>query len=454
MAEPDVFVFVPVYRGAELLPETLRSIRAQTYEGYRVLVSIDDADPAARAVYEAIAGDDPRFEVVMQPERLGWPGHFNWLVERCELPLLTYWQQDDLASTDYLAALRAALLANERAAVAYADVQWFGSRTARETVASIDGPPLARLLQQFETLSYIPLRGLMRAAMLPPGTAIRPTRDAAAQGEFSWLPAVAARGAFVRVPGPLYFKRAHPEATHGAAMRLPAHRRRREVALLGARVLEAAQAVAGEGVGDAALLAAVLDRLAVPRPGRAFFFEPEPTERAARDLALQLADEGGLDLGSDAWAPAPQTGLERPVHPRVHAAIAAERARARALREAAPALADRLGWGWHEPEPWGAWTASEHASLEFGHWPGGTLRIDAVVFAPDGEARVGWSLDGDEPGQFAAFPGEEPFTLEVDVPAGARRLHLHLPDATSPVAAGLSPDPRRLGVGVRDVARG
>ncbi|MFA9269476.1 MAG: hypothetical protein ACEQSX_01785 [Baekduiaceae bacterium] len=36
--------------------------------------------------------------------------------------------------------------------------------------------------------------------------------------------------------------------------------------------------------------------------------------------------------------------------------------------------------------------------------------------------------------------------VEAEVPAGARRLHLHLPDAVSPVEAGLSGDPRRLGL--------
>lgn len=450
MAEPDIFVFVPVYRGAEVLPETLRAIRAQTYEGFRVLVSIDDADPAAIDVYRAVAGGDPRFTLVVQPERLGWPGHFDWLIRRADLPFVIYWQQDDLASTDYLAALRSTMLADEGAAVAYADVQWFGARTARHVVESIDGPPLARVLQQFETLSYIPLRGLMRTSMLPPGPTIRPSRDDASQGEFSWMPAIAARGRFVRVPGPLYFKRAHPAATHEGLLRLPDHRRRRETALLGARVLAHAREAASGTVPDGTLLAVILDRLAVHRPGRAFFFEPEPTVPAARELLLQLADEGGLDLGDTRWHAGAETGLERPIHPRVRAALAAERERVAALGVPEPPLPARLGWGWHAAEPWGAWTSGEHASVELGAWPGGRVRIEGTAFGADARARIGWSLDGGEP-EFLSFGAGEPVALQVDAPAGARRVHVHTPDAVAPVEAGVSADPRRLGFGIERV---
>ena len=72
---------MPVWRGAEFLPATLRSIREQTYDGFKVRISIEPGDAASVEACRSVAGD-PRFEVVVQPERLGWPGNFNWLVER------------------------------------------------------------------------------------------------------------------------------------------------------------------------------------------------------------------------------------------------------------------------------------------------------------------------------------------------------------------------------------
>lgn len=449
MAEPDIFVFMPVYRGAGFVAETARAIREQTYGGFRVLVSVDGRDAESLQACRAAMGDDPRFELVFQPEPLGWPGNFNWLVERCDRPFLVYWQQDDLASTGYLAALRAALLADETAAVAYTDVQWFGAQTARDALPSIGGPPLARVLEQAEGTSFVPLRGLIRAAMLPPAPAISSSRDRSALQEFLFLARLAAAGGFVRVPDALYYKRAHPDAASNRMNTQPPHLLRRETASYGAGLLDLARGLAPPG-SDGTLLALVLDRLAVHRPGRRFLLEPGGTIADVRDLALLLADEAGLDLGDEQWAVGAESGFERPIHPWVREVLAAEGARAAQLRAPAPPLAAHLGWGWHDPEPWGAWTRGEHASVELGSWRGGAVRLEGEAFAPRGPVRIGWSLDGGHPDFSTVAPGGD-VVIEAEVPVGAKRLQLHLPDAVSPVEAHLSGDPRRLSFGLRRV---
>ena len=177
MAEPDVFVAIPVWQGAELLPEMLRSLRAQTHGDFRALLSVDGDDAASSAVCRAIVGDDSRFELVEQPTHLGWPGNFNWLVEHCDRPFFCYWQQDDLASTGYLEAMRAGLLATPGAAVAFTDVQWFGTAYGRDEARSISGTAIERVLEQMEWWSPIPLRGMTRTSCLPVGApAIAPTQ--------------------------------------------------------------------------------------------------------------------------------------------------------------------------------------------------------------------------------------------------------------------------------------
>ncbi|MEX2653197.1 MAG: glycosyltransferase, partial [Acidimicrobiia bacterium] len=96
-----VFIAMPVYRGTEVIEETLRSILAQTCTDFHLVMSIDGADDPTVEICRKYA-DDPRIDVVVQESRLGWPGNLNWLVERCDREFFCYWQQDDLASTGYL----------------------------------------------------------------------------------------------------------------------------------------------------------------------------------------------------------------------------------------------------------------------------------------------------------------------------------------------------------------
>lgn len=469
MTEPDVFVFLPVYRSGGLLPEAVRSLREQTYRDFRVLVSVEGGDDASLAECRELMRDDARFEIVAQPERLGWPGNFNWLVEQCDLPFLVYWQQDDMASATYLETLHGALLNDSSLSVAYSEVQWFGARSERDRMPSISGPPLARVLEQFEGISYVPLRGMIRAAMMPPAPAIRPSRNRSAQQEFIFLARLAEAGGMLEVDPEraLYFKRAHAQAETVRMADQPPHRRLGEMSLLGAGVLQLLLEL-GEAGGDGVMLALVVDRLAIYRPHRRFFREPAGAPEDVRNVLLMVADAAGLDLGDTRWQLGDETGLERPIHPWVREAIDAERERTAALngrfdggRAAAepgsapdPArLAPHLGWGWHPIEAFGAWSSGEHASIELGSsWPGGTLRLEGQVFAPSARVRIGWSLDGESP-EFSEWQAGAQVSIDAQVPAGHRRLQLHLPDAISPVQATVSADPRVLSFGLMRVSR-
>ena len=451
MSDDVVFVAVPVYRGADVLPEALRSIREQTYEHLRVVISIDGDDPASLAVCERAAAQDPRFEVIAQPERLGWPGNFNWLAERCDEDLFLYWQQDDFASSGYVAALVETLSADPEAAAAATDVQWFGDRVDREVAPSIAGAPLERILEALELMAHIPLRGLIRTSLLPPAPAIRPWGDRSKELEFAFIARLAARGSFARAEGELYFKRAHGASTTHSFTALPGERRLRGWASTGAAILHEALGHAEER-DHGRLLALVLDRLAIYRPGRQFYaFDGVHSPATVREMALLLADEAGIDLGDERWALHPGTGLERPIHPLVRQALEDERGRAAQLRGEDPPLDARLGWGWHSAEDWGAWARGASATIELGRWPGGPLSLVGEAFAPDGPIRVGVSLSGDEPSYTQVEHG--PVSLTVDAPPGTPRVHLHLPDAVAPAEAGVSVDQRRLGFGLVRVRR-
>ncbi|MFY9289294.1 MAG: glycosyltransferase family 2 protein [Methylorubrum rhodinum] len=113
--------------------------------------------------------------------------------------------------------------------------------------------------------------------------------------------------------------------------------------------------------------------------------------------------------------------------------------------------------GWCSPESGGVWTGDETAALLFALPEAAEpedLRLDLQVapFTPLGHARqrLGLLIDGTVVFEGSLAGGE---TLPpIPVPAAARRsgrllrLTLHLPDARSPRSLGLSDDVRRLGL--------
>jgi hypothetical protein len=227
---------------------------------------------------------------------------------------------------------------------------------------------------------------------------------------------------------------------------MPDERRRREWAFMGGELLRIALGLAPAEL-HGVILAAVVDRLTILRPGRGFFVEEAPTYESVRGMALRLADAAGLDLRGDRWTIASGTGLR--VDPLVLAVLRDQRDRPLpAAGTIAPPFDGMLGWGWWPAEPWGAWSRGTHASIELGAWRGGRVAIGGRPFTTNGPARVGWSLDGDEPVYVESAGAVE---LEIDAPPGTRRIHLHLPDATSPAVAGVSADERVLGFGLESV---
>lgn len=457
-----VFVAVPVYQGSQVVAEALRAIQTQTFKDFRVLISVDDPNDPSIPICQSFT-DDPRFEVVVQPKRLGWPGNFNWLAEQCDQPFFCYWQQDDLTSHDYLQVLHSELTRCSDAAIAYTDVQWFGTRHHRDTATSIKGSPLSRVLQQIESIRYEPLRGLIRASMLPPG-GIPLSEDESCQEEFVFLCELAARGEFRRVQKGLYFKRAHDEQAHARWFAWPAWRRRRGWLSMGAGMYRIANRVAPPGE-QPRILATVIDRLAVNRRRRGFFSGPISDEPDILCFVRDFVQLAGLDVNEliDTYEP----GLfKRPIHPAVLTGLDSARRHA-GIRErlaqqvlgAAHVEIDMsdngdgnalLGPGWSMPEPWGVWSTAAEVVLRIpvrkSSW---TATLGGRVFAPHGSARVRWSGNGIQPGELTGHAGARlRITVHGTSAGDEAAIKFELPDAVVPAEAGASPDRRLLGLGL------
>ncbi len=400
-----VFIGMPVYRGGEVIEETVRSILNQEFDDFHLVMSIDGEDDPTVEICQKYTSD-PRIDVVVQETRLGWPGNFNWLVENCDRDFFCYWQQDDLATTGYLGSLRRELLARPDASIAHTDVQWFGASFDRTSTPSIEGDPLSRVMQHIEAIRYEPLRGLMRSSMLPQGgEAIPITEDESCQEEFVFLTHMAAAGAFVRTDKAMYFKRLHSSNVFKKWFDFPDWRRRRGWLSMGAGMYRVARQFAPESEWPT-FLAQLADRLAVFRIGRGHFYLPpqhrEGIGRFVHDF-VGFARLTGAELGPMGSRPGP---LQRPVNEEVLAALDTERAklatkanltetldttRTWTADAADPAFTALLGYGWSDVENWGVWTDGEEAHLSIPAPHGRKWRATLVgdVYGPSGKVRVG-----------------------------------------------------------------
>jgi GT2 family glycosyltransferase len=292
MPSPKIFIATPVYKGWEWVGETLASIRAQTFTDFRVTLSVDGKDQRSAAVCAAFL-DDPRFEMVVQPEQLGWAGNLNWLLERCDGRFFCYWQHDDICDPLYLERLFSAAQGLPQAAATYCDVQWFGARTDLSCQPTIRGLALSRLLEQVERLDWAAFRGLIRGEVLARVGPLRITSLGSSMEDLVWIAKLAREGELHRVPETLYFKRAHHQSAHAEWHAWPEAKRRAVWLELGLGFVEAALPLLTREDDHPRLLEHVLSRLLVPRADRWLFYAPaDDTEREgfAREF-VQIAME-------------------------------------------------------------------------------------------------------------------------------------------------------------------
>jgi colanic acid/amylovoran biosynthesis glycosyltransferase len=112
-ASADVTVLVPSFRHEAYIEETLRSVLAQTYSSFKLLV-IDDQSPDA-TVARARAVDDPRLEIVVNPANVGLGNSVLAALDRIDTPYVALLNSDDLFHPERLQRCREALAANEQA---------------------------------------------------------------------------------------------------------------------------------------------------------------------------------------------------------------------------------------------------------------------------------------------------------------------------------------------------
>lgn len=464
----DITIGTPVFGGAPFLPETLACIRRQTYPNFRVEISVDAGDRDSLSAIRPFLGDS-RFTVQQQERRLGWKGNLNQLMRNARTDFFCYWQQDDFAADNYLEQLRRAALADPHCAVAFAPMQSFGTRIHIEPAVSCLGPPVDRLLAFIEQPMHVPLRGLIRTGFLRGEGITEPADPELNHVEFGFLARLAARGTFRAVPETLYFKRFHRESAHGTIAEDAEGPRRRAWINMGDELLAAAQSCADPS-DHARIVAQIMDRLVIERPGRAFFQRDaggDAVSLLVRDFfaltAWEPPDVEKFDVHDPRWS---HHALDAAVIDGLRAEFARSQRRRSTVRigsagmiplelavsDAGPGV-DWLGYGWSSPEPIGAWTCAGRATL---HLASTAREVELRGYAfgtPGSVIRVGWSsADGHAVWRQVQAGAETTIVAPLDADRATGSLTLLLPDAARPCDISGSSDSRLLGFLLREIA--
>jgi len=203
--DPDVTIGIPTWQAEEFIARTLQCARRQTHANVRIMVSVDQCEDATEEICKAHAREDPRVEIFVQKERLGWADNVNFLLDKMSTEFYFLYFHDDLIESTYTEHLLRALRRRPDAASVHCDMGHFGASDYISFGKTYDGSAAQRLITFFFTPNKgSPLRSMTRTDVLSSGLRF-PT---AAEGGFwanqPFLMKLLAVGPALRVPEVLY----------------------------------------------------------------------------------------------------------------------------------------------------------------------------------------------------------------------------------------------------------
>jgi glycosyltransferase involved in cell wall biosynthesis len=129
---PAVTVGVPVYNSERFLAETLRSILAQTYTDFELVISDNASTDRTGAICEEFARADSRIHYVRRPQNIGLPRNYNSLVGLARGRYFKWSSSNDLTQPRFLAACVPTLDARRDVVLVYPRTRLF-DRASGET---------------------------------------------------------------------------------------------------------------------------------------------------------------------------------------------------------------------------------------------------------------------------------------------------------------------------------
>lgn len=99
---PRILIGMPVYNGAQYIPEAIESILNQTFSDFQLLISDNASTDQTREICGEYVERDNRVLYYRQKDNLGMVGNFNY-VAQCDVAEYFKWAaHDDILKPDYL----------------------------------------------------------------------------------------------------------------------------------------------------------------------------------------------------------------------------------------------------------------------------------------------------------------------------------------------------------------
>ena len=108
---PAVSVVLPVHNGIPYVEESVRSILAQTFRNFELIIGDDGSNDGTGDVVRRLAAMDQRIRVVRRERPSGLAASANWVVSEARAPLIAIAHADDRAYPERLARQVAVLAA-------------------------------------------------------------------------------------------------------------------------------------------------------------------------------------------------------------------------------------------------------------------------------------------------------------------------------------------------------
>lgn len=205
-------MLIPSWNAERFIEECIGSVQGQTHRDLRILVSDDCSDDRTVDLCRAMARTDDRLVVDPAPERLGWIGNTNRLLELVDAPYFMVMPHDDVLDRTYVEKLLRLLEGSARAVCAVPDIQMFGDHSTR-----IGHPGWATGRRHHRLQRFIgggpngaAMRGVTRSSAVESGLRLRPTRASDLHADTTYVVELLALGRVVRLPELLYRKRILP----------------------------------------------------------------------------------------------------------------------------------------------------------------------------------------------------------------------------------------------------
>lgn len=114
--QPSISIAIPAYNAAATLPETIASIRAQTYADWEAVICDDGSTDGTSELVDRLSAEDARIRAIHQANR-GSGGAYNTAVRAARAAVIVMLSADDLLLPEHLQSVADAVAGHPECAV-------------------------------------------------------------------------------------------------------------------------------------------------------------------------------------------------------------------------------------------------------------------------------------------------------------------------------------------------